>query len=146
MTTDELIKAAEAVTRHRKLAGENTAGGVGAALVTVDGTVYRGVCIDTGSSMGFCAEHAAIGAMITAGESQIRAVVAVWRDERDGRLYVLPPCGRCREFMKQVDAANLDADVILAPDKVVKLRELLPYHDWPEPVVERDISAGEGKP
>jgi cytidine deaminase len=134
MNSDELIRAAEAVTRHRKLAGDNTAGDVGAALVTDDGTVYCGVCIDTGSSMGFCAEHAAIGAMITAGESKIRAVVAVWRDERDGRLYVLPPCGRCREFMKQVDRANLDTDVILGKDKVVKLRELLPYSEWPEPL------------
>jgi cytidine deaminase len=134
MTTDELIEAAKAVTRHRKLRGDNTAGGVGAALVTVEGHLYRGVCIDTGSGMGFCAEHAAIGAMITAGEATIRAVVAVWRDERDGKFYVLPPCGRCREFMKQVDTANLDADVILGPDNVVKLRELLPYHDWPEPL------------
>ena len=134
MNTDELIKAAEAVTRHRKLAGDNTAGGVGAALVTDTGNLYRGVCIDTGSSMGFCAEHAAIGAMITAGESRMRAVVAVWRDEGDRRLYVLPPCGRCREFMKQVDEANLDTDVILGKDKVVKLRELLPFSEWPEPL------------
>ncbi len=134
MNIDELIKAAEAVTRHRKLAGDNTAGGVGAALVTDTGNLYRGVCIDTGSSMGFCAEHAAIGAMITAGESRMRAVVAVWRDEGDRRLYILPPCGRCREFMKQVDEANLDTDVILGKDKVVKLRELLPYSEWPEPL------------
>jgi cytidine deaminase len=88
------------------------------------------VCIDTPSGMGFCAEHAAIAAMITAGESRIDMIVAVWRDA-DGSIVVLPPCGRCREFMRAVDAANLDAQVILAKDNLVPLRDLLPYHEWP---------------
>jgi cytidine deaminase len=134
MTNQDLIKAAEEVTQHRKLAEDNTAGGVGAAIVTEAGNVYRGVCIDTQSGMGFCAEHSAVAAMVTAGESKIKTVVAVWKDERDGKLYVLPPCGRCREFMSQIDEANLDTDVILGRDKIVKLRELLPYNEWPEPL------------
>ncbi len=50
--------------------------------------------------------------MVTAGEYRIAKIVAVWRDN-EGALYALPPCGRCREFMRQVDPANLDADVIL---------------------------------
>jgi len=44
-------------------------------------------------------------------------------------LKILPPCGRCREFIKQVDNDNLQAEVILK-DKVVKLEELLPYNNW----------------
>jgi len=35
--------------------------------------------------------------MVTAGEYQITKIVAVWRDA-DDTLYVVPPCGRCREF------------------------------------------------
>lgn len=110
--------------------GDRLSGNVAATLVTVDGNMYSGVCIDVGSGIGFCAEHAAIGAMFTAREYKIAAIVAVWEDEQ-GRLYVLPPCGRCREFIRQIDVHNLDTDVILAADNVVKLRELLPCHEWP---------------
>jgi len=71
--------------------------------------------------------------MVTAGEYRIAAVVAVWRDD-DGLLYVLPPCGRCREFIRQIDPANLGTPVILGPDRFVALRDLLPAHEWPEPL------------
>jgi cytidine deaminase len=88
---------------------------------------------DTAPGTGFCAEHSAIAAMVTAGEYRIKRIVAVCKDDA-GATYVLPPCGRCRELMRQIDPANLDADVVLAADKAVKLRELLPYHEWPEPL------------
>ena len=71
--------------------------------------------------------------MVTAGEYQITKIVAVWRDD-DGLLYVLPPCGRCREFIRQVDPANLDTEVILDSDQSALLRELLPANEWPEPL------------
>ncbi len=32
--------------------------------------------------------------------------------------------------MYRIHRDNLDADVILGRDKVVKLKDLLPYHDW----------------
>ncbi len=68
--------------------------------------------------------------MITAGESRIQTIVAVWKDE-SGATVILPPCGRCREFIRQVDPENLDTSVVLHSDKNVKLKELLPYHEWP---------------
>lgn len=123
----ELIARAAAVV-NRRLIGYFSVGDVGCALLSESGRVYLGVCIDTGSGMGFCAEHSAIAAMVTAGEMRIRKIVAVWKDGED--VYILSPCGRCREFMHQIDKANLQADVILAHDKVVKLIDLLPYHDW----------------
>jgi cytidine deaminase len=43
----------------------------------------------------------------------------------------VPPCGRCREFIRQIDEANLETDVLLGQDKMRKLKELLPYHEWP---------------
>lgn len=91
------------------------------------------MCIDTGSGTGFCAEHAAIAAMVTAGEFRIDRIVAVWRDDA-GATYVLPPCGRCREFMRQIDPSNLDTNVVLGRDESVKLRDLLPRHEWPDPL------------
>lgn len=71
--------------------------------------------------------------MITAGKTQIRRVVAVWRDPRigpDSELFVVPPCGVCRRFMVDVDPCNSDAQVILGATEVVALRELLPLHGW----------------
>jgi cytidine deaminase len=122
---DELIASAAAVLNPQVLGGRSS-GTVACTLVTVAGNRYSGVCIDVPCSMGFCAEHAAIAAMVTAGEFKIAKIVAVWRDET-GRLYVFSPCGRCREFMHQVHPENMDAEVLLGRGTSAKLRDLLPY-------------------
>ena len=130
MDAKQLIEKATSVIRARKKA-DYTIGDVGCALVTDKGNVYLGVCIDTISSMGFCAEHNAIGSMVTAGESHISKIVAVSKSpRREDGAYVLAPCGRCREFMYQIDNNNLDTEVILAEGKSVSLKELPPYHNW----------------
>ena len=128
MTTQELIKKASSVVKSKEVKGF-TIGDVGSALVTDKNHIYTGVCIDTSSSMGFCAEHNAIGSMITAGEYKIKKIVAVWKDKK-GRIFILSPCGRCREFMRQINKENLETDIILDKNKIIKLKELLPYHDW----------------
>lgn len=127
MNDENLIQQALDVVRHRKV-DSTEMGQVGAALLSANGNVYLGVCIDVSSSMGFCAEHAAIAAMVTSGEYVIERIVAVWKDE-DGVGFVAPPCGRCREFMRQIDERNLDARVIIGPTETVTLRELLPFAD-----------------
>jgi cytidine deaminase len=128
---DLILAASETLNPH--VVGDRLFGDVGSVLTTPSGSLYRGVCIDTGSGTGFCAEHSAIAAMVTAGEYRIERIVAVWRDD-SARLYVLPPCGRCREFIRQVDPANLDTEVILDLDRSTSLRELLPAHAWPQPL------------
>ncbi len=123
-TFDELYQRAKAVLNPRKLSDYAEAGGVGAALLSGSGTIYVGVCIDTACSMGFCAEHAAAAAMITAGESHVLKMIAVgW----DGAI--MPPCGRCREFISQLHDANLHTEVLVGRDVILTLRDLLPY-DW----------------
>ncbi len=123
MNNQQLIEKAKTVLRPRRLSFENGAGDVACALLSSGGNIYLGVCIDISSGIGFCAEHSAIAAMITAGESKIAKIVAVW-----GNGTVLPPCGRCREFMYQIDRENLaHTDVILGADRTVKLQELLPH-------------------
>jgi cytidine deaminase len=134
MTNEDLIQRAASVVRPRATTDGRLIGDVGATLLTDNGNHYSGVCIDTGSGTGFCAEHSAIAAMVTAGEYRIAKIVAVWRDERDGKLYVLPPCGRCREFIRQIDEGILETEVVLAGAKTLKLKELLPYHEWPAPI------------
>ena len=98
------------------------------ALLTANGNVYKGVCIDTISGMWFCAEHNAISTMITAWEHIIKKIVAVKMSE-NGDVLVYSPCWRCREFMYQIHEENLYTDVVLDIDTTSKLKELLPYHD-----------------
>lgn len=121
-TRDRLLEAARSVLAPRRLSRTVEVGGVGAALLTPAGNIYKGICIDAASGIGFCAEHAAAGAMVTAGESRIVAMVAV---DWDGTI--LPPCGRCRELTVQLDAGNADTEVIL-PHGVRPMRDLLPDH------------------
>lgn len=127
MQNTELIKLAANVVNSRKYNDFYT-GDVGCALITLNGNIFTGVCIDVASSMGFCAEHNAIGSMITAGEFRIAKIVAAWKERDD--VYVLSPCGRCRQFMFNINNDNLDTEVVLDVDRTVRLRELLPYHDW----------------
>jgi cytidine deaminase len=135
MTNRELIERASGVVfPHRDR--DRLFGDVGSALLTDRGNVYHGVCIDTASGTGFCAEASAIAAMVTAREYRIVKIVAVWKDESGG-IYVLPPCGRCRLFIEQMDPGNIDTEVILG-NTSVPLRDLLPHTDWPPPL---DVSA-----
>lgn len=72
--------------------------------------------------MGFCAEHSAAATMLTAGQSEIVRMVAV---DRQGA--VLAPCGRCREFIIQLDAANAETLVMVDSDSSIPLQQLLPF-------------------
>jgi cytidine deaminase len=132
LTNGEIMEKTKMLIRPH-MAGDRLIGDVGATILSQGCNVYSGVCIDTTCGTGFCAEAAAIASMVTAGEYRIKKVVAMWKDS-GGSFYVMPPCGRCREFIRQIDESNLDAEVILGTNKSAKLRELLPYHEWPEPV------------
>ncbi len=123
ITNKELIEKAKSVINPQKVAGNKLTSDVGSALITDKGSIYLGVCIDTQEGSGFCAEHNAIAAMVTGGEYKIKKIVAVWKDGT-----IIPPCGKCREFMWQIDKDNWNTEVIIKKDKAVKLKELLPYH------------------
>lgn len=99
-----------------------TAATVAAAVLSKSGRVYTGVCLHVSCGIGLCAEHSAIAEMIKGRETQIEMIVAVCSDG------VIPPCGRCRELMVQVDPRNFDAIVTLPRGRVATLRELLPEH------------------
>ena len=121
----ELLAAARKVQREFALDDGSSAGSVGAALRTRGGKIYTGICIDVACGIGFCAEHSAVAEMLKARETEITAVVAV------NHRAILPPCGRCRELMYQINRKNAAARVLLNDDRVVTLRELLPEH-WIE--------------
>lgn len=96
---------------------------VGCALMTDKGNIYTGICIVANCGIGFCAEHAAIAEMLKKNESRILKIVAT---DKNGAV---PPCGRCRELMKQVNYDNLKTKIMISNDKIVELDELLP-HVW----------------
>ena len=122
---EELYRIAAATVNDRQISRNSWAGSVAAAILTDKGNVYTGVCIDTPCSMGFCAEHAAIAAMVTAGETRIIKCVAV----QGSAGKVIPPCGRCREFISQINDDNDQCEVLLDEGKTATIRELLP-HGW----------------
>ena len=126
MEFTELYKKAKSVVNPRKINEFIETGGVGAAILTESGNVYVGVCIDTACSLGFCAEHAAVAAMLTAGEDCVAKVVAVNWDS-----VVLPPCGRCRELLSQLRTDWENTLVMVSQDTVVTLDKLLPYDSKP---------------
>ncbi len=122
MKFEELYEIAKHTLNPRKLSKNSYAGSVAAAILSESGKVYTGVCIDTPCSMGFCAEHAAIAAMITAGENRITKVIAVYEDGT-----IIPPCGRCREFICQIHDENYKCEVMIKKDKILTINDLLPY-------------------
>ena len=122
----EMYNAAKAVQNGRKVSAYVDAGGVAAAVLSASGKIYTGVCVDTCSTLGICAERSAIFAMLTAGEQEISKVLAIMPDGRTGA-----PCGACRELMVQLMPERYK-DIEIMPDygaeRVITLGELTP--EW----------------
>lgn len=101
------------------------AGGVAAAILTDNGSVYMGVCIDTACTLGMCAERNAIANMITNNESKVVKLVCVMSDGSVGS-----PCGACREYLMQLDKNSPNIQILTdnETEEIVLLKELIP--DW----------------
>lgn len=101
-------------------------GKVACAFITQSGKIYIGQNLSTSADLGYCAEISAIAQMIAGEETQIKALVGV---TEDGQL--IPPCGRCRELMYQLNRNNLKTKIIFNENQIHELSELLP-HRWQE--------------
>ncbi len=121
-----LYERAAAVRNPRRISNTVTCGEVGAAVQTKSGAVYTGVCVDTASTLGICAERNAIFNMLTCGESEITKIAAVMPDGSSGA-----PCGACRELLKQISIGR-ESEIEILTDlrtmRTVTLAELCP--DW----------------
>lgn len=123
---NELYEAAKWVQNERKILDYIDAGGVAAAILSSSGKIYTGVCIDTCSTLGICAERNAIFNMITNGEHIIEKVIAIMPDGK-----TRTPCGACRELMVQLmpdDYQNIEIMMDYETGKVVTLGTLTP--EW----------------
>ena len=119
----ELLNKAKEVQNSRSVSDNIDAGGVAAAILSSNGNIYTGVCIDTACSIGMCAERNALSTMITNGESKIDKVVCIGSKEN-----IMLPCGVCREFMMQLDKENKNAKILSDFEKleIITLDKLLP--------------------
>lgn len=122
---ETLYNRARAVQRGRAVSPLMEAGQVAAAVLTRKGNIYVGVCIDAACGLGMCAERNAMANMLTHGEHEIEKLVALMPDGRVG-----PPCGACREFMRQLGPDSGDIEILMdyPARRVVTLRALTP--DW----------------
>ena len=121
---DRLYAAAAAVRKERRISDYVTCGEVSAAILSGSGRIYTGVCIDTCSTLGICAERNAIFHMITNGEAEIQKVIAILPDGSSGA-----PCGACRELMVQLMPEKYKGVQIMMDyeaESVVTLGELTP--------------------
>lgn len=121
---EEMYRAARSVQNDRRISDYVEAGCVAAAVRSAGGTIYTGVCIDTCSALGICAERNAIFNMITNGEHEIDKVLAVMPNGRTGA-----PCGACRELMVQLIPDSYQGIEIMLDyenGKIVSLGQLTP--------------------
>jgi homotetrameric cytidine deaminase len=121
-TPEALLAAADAVMRNAYAPYSNFP--VGAALRTPSGAIHVGANVENAAyPQGQCAEASAIGVMVAAGDREIAAVAVVAE-----KLDVCPPCGGCRQRLKEFAAP--DTPVYLGrpggPVEVTSMAALLP--------------------
>ena len=120
------LYAAAAVRSERRISEYVTCGEVSAAILSGSGRIYTGVCIDTCSTLGICAERNAIFNMVTNGEQEIEKVIAILPDGSSGA-----PCGACRELMVQLMPGTYrDIEIMMdyRKERTVTLGDLTP--EW----------------
>ena len=122
----KMYDATKAVLCERRISDYVTCGEVAAAILSKSGKIYTGVCIDTCSTLGVCAERNAIFNMITNGECEIDKVLCILPDGSCGA-----PCGACRELMVQLMAGKYHGIEIMLDfptRKTITLGEITP--EW----------------
>ncbi|XP_054164648.1 cytidine deaminase-like [Oppia nitens] len=71
---------------------------VGAAVLTIDGHIYRGCNVENAAYSGsICAERTAIVKAVSDGHKQFTAIAV--SSKMSSQLIV--PCGLCRQFMRE---------------------------------------------
>lgn len=121
-----MYKATKDILNARRISDYVTCGEVAVAILSESGKIYIGVCIDTCSTLGICAERNAIFNMITNGESVIKKVLAILPDGSS-----VTPCGACRELMVQLMPDSYKSIEILLDyekEKIITLGEITP--EW----------------
>ena len=91
---------------------------VGAALRSANGKMYSGCNVESGAfSIGSCAERNAIA-----------AAMAVSATDRAGKFLAIPPCGACRQMIKEL-GPNAEVMFLGASGEIIhaQIGDLLPH-------------------
>lgn len=102
---------------------------VGAALLCGDGSVYTGCNIENSAfSPTNCAERTAFFKAVSEGKREFLKIAVVGGDLEKSPENYCPPCGVCRQVMKEFCNGNFE--ILIAKDsddyKIMTLFELLP--------------------
>lgn len=107
---------------------------VGAAIRDADGAVHAGCNVENAAyPQGTCAEAAAIAAMVLAGSVEIAEIAVVGGPEH-GAMGVCPPCGGCRQRIREFAAPTARIHLRDGSGHVTTLTldDLLPLSFGPE--------------
>ena len=120
---DKLYNEACKVQNSRVISPFIEGGQVAAAILTKKVNIYTGICLDTASTLGICAERNAIFNMLTNGESKIEKIVCVMSNGNVGT-----PCGACRELIMQLDKDSKNIQILIDKNeyKAITMNELMP--------------------
>ena len=102
---------------------------VGAALLCGDGEIFMGCNIENSAfSPTVCAERTAIFKAISEGKRDFVKIAVVGGNADKEPENYCPPCGVCRQVMKEFCSADFEIIIAKNPDdyKVKTLCELLP--------------------
>jgi cytidine deaminase len=101
---------------------------VGAALRSKNNNIFSGVSIEIefSSPCSICAEYAAIGTMVSEGDKEIDTIVAILLYEN--KFYILPPCGKCRQFISEFG----NPYIIIEEKEKLKKTKLNEIHPFPQ--------------
>lgn len=111
---------------------------VGAALLCEDGTVIKGCNVENASyGATNCAERTAFFKAVSEGKKDFEAIAIVGgRDDKEADT-TCPPCGVCRQVMREFCNENTFRIVLLGAGGEpfsVTLKELLPLSFGPESI------------
>lgn len=128
MNNSELINLA---FEARKMSYSPYSGfSVGAALLCKDGSVYTGCNIENSAfSPTNCAERTAFFKAVSESKREFEKIAVVGGNSSEEKpLNYCPPCGVCRQVMKEF--CSSDFEIIIAKNiddyKIISLSELLP--------------------
>ena len=125
--SDDLFRRAHAVRKHAY--APYSAYKVGAAIRGAAGGIHVGANVENAAyPQGQCAEAAAIGAMIAAGETRIAEVAVIGTGDA-----LCTPCGGCRQRLREFAAEEVNIHLCGAKGirKTVTLGDLLPLSFGP---------------
>ena len=108
---------------------------VGAALLCEDGTVYGGCNIENAAyTPTNCAERTAFFKAVSEGKRSFLAIAIAGGPEGAEKLDYCPPCGVCRQVMREFCGADFEILLAISPTewRTYPLQELLPESFGPD--------------